>query len=92
MIKVRIADLPGVRPFSRNVGQIIVTDRKAHKRQVIKSEDVEYEFVFESVQGIGQLIVLEGAPKKAGPEVLVPIPLALFLIFVGAALHALAAL
>jgi len=72
VIKVRIADFPGMRPGNHNVDMIVIVDYRGNIKQVIKSEDVDFEVSFEVRRHGKTLIFLEH--RKPSSTVLVGEP------------------
>ncbi len=72
MIKVRIADFPGMRPGNHNVDIIVVLDYRGNVKQVIKSDNVDIEASFEVRRQRKVLLFLEH--RKPSSTVLVGEP------------------
>jgi len=72
VIKVRIADFPGMRPGNHNVDMILVVDYRGNLKQVIKSDDVDMEVSFEVRRRGRVLVFLEH--RKPSSTVLVGEP------------------
>ena len=81
MIKLRIADFPGMRPGSHTLDEIILVNYRGNVKQVIKADDVDLEVSAGTRKQSKQLLVLEGPPRL--PEMKIPLVVVLFIFFFG---------